>query len=85
MSSAFARPLLLAALLVGLLSCGAFGFAHAAAVEQELGGQLVPSVAPSLLGPITSVGRKGWDCKPEHMAAATEWKQAELPAEPESR
>ena len=85
MSSALARPLLLAALLVGLLLCGAFGFANAAALEQALSGQLVPSAAPSLFGPITSAGRKGWDCKPEHAAAAWEWKQAELPAEPESR
>jgi hypothetical protein len=85
MSSALARPLLLAVLLVGLLSCGALGFANAGAIEDELAGQLVPSAAPSLLGPITSVGRKGWDCKPEHAAAATGWKEAELPAEPESR
>jgi hypothetical protein len=85
MSSALARPLLLAAILIGLLSCGAFGLASASAVEQDLTAQLVPSAAPSLLGAITSAGRKGWDCKPEHAAAATGWKQADLPAEPDGR
>jgi hypothetical protein len=83
MSCALARPLLLAVLLMGLLLCGAFAYANAAAIEQELTGQLVPSAAPSLLGPITSAGRKGWDCKPERAAAAVDWKKAELPAEPD--
>jgi hypothetical protein len=42
-------------------------------------GALVPQ-APALLGPITSAGRKGWECKPERAAAATGSHQAELPA-----
>jgi hypothetical protein len=82
MSSALARPLVLAAVLAGFLLSAAFGFAGAAALEQDLSGQLAPSATPSLLGPITSAGRKGWDCTPEHAAAAPGWKRAELPAEP---
>jgi hypothetical protein len=31
------------------------------------------------LGPITEVGRKGWDCKPEHAAVASSALKADLP------
>ena len=40
---------------------------------------LEPSQPPSLLGPISIEGRVGWACKPEHAAAATTIKDAELP------
>ena len=43
--------------------------AGAASLEDLLTGALVPSAAPSLLGPITSAGRVGWECKPERSAA----------------
>jgi hypothetical protein len=42
-------------------------------------GSLVPSATPSLLGPITESGRKGWDCAPEHAATARTATSAGLP------
>ena len=32
-----------------------------------------------MLGPITSAGRTGWECKPERAASSSGWHQAELP------
>jgi hypothetical protein len=84
MSSALLRLLLVAAFL-GTFGFGRLALASAAGVEDLLAGQMIPSAAPALLGPITSVGRKGWDCKPEHVAAAQQWNAAELPTGSDSR
>jgi hypothetical protein len=73
-------PLLLAV----ALACGGAALARAASLEDLLAGQLVASAAPALLEPITSAGRKGWDCQPEHAAAAPLWHAAGLPADPET-
>jgi hypothetical protein len=40
---------------------------------------LAASTSVDTLGPITEVGRKGWDCKPEHAAVASSASSAELP------
>lgn len=85
MSGAILRLFLTTALLAGAVFCGRCALASAASVEDLLAGGLVPSTAPALLGPITSVGRKGWDCKPEHAASSTQWKGGELPAPPDGR
>jgi hypothetical protein len=74
--------LLAAGLLAGAIFTGWFALANAASVEDMLAGQLTVSASPTLLGPITSAGRKGWDCKPEHAASAQHWQHAELPAGP---
>ena len=74
--------LLAAVLLAGAILTGRFAIANAASVEDMLSGQLTASASPTLLGPITSAGRKGWDCKPEHAASAEHWHNAELPAGP---
>jgi hypothetical protein len=50
-----------------------------ASLDDLAGVDLVPSVTPSLLGPITEVGRTGWDCAPEKAAMASRWHDAELP------
>ena len=84
MSSALGRSFLLAVFLAGSLFGGRAALAGAAQAEDLLAGQLVPSSSPALLGAITSAGRKGWDCKPEHAASATAWNAAELPSEPAS-
>lgn len=81
--SLFAR-LLTAALLAGAIAAGGIALAGASSLEESLAGALLPSAAPSLLGPITSAGRKGWDCLPEHAAAAPHWKDAQLPSPPVS-
>jgi hypothetical protein len=47
-----------------------------------LSGALTPSSAPALLGPITSTGRVGWECKPEKAAASERVHEAELPPNP---
>jgi hypothetical protein len=70
------------ALCGALLTAGggiAAGVAGAASIESMITGALEPSAAPSLLGPITEAGRKGWACKPEQAASASNWRQAELP------
>lgn len=84
MSSALGRTLLLAVFLAGSFFGARAALAGAAQAEDLLAGQLVPSATPSLLGAITSAGRKGWDCKPEHAASSASWNAAELPSEPAS-
>ena len=78
-SRSLVRPVLVAALLALLLICGRFAVAGAASLEDALTGALVPSAGPSLLGPITSAGRVGWECKPERSAGSAAWHEAELP------
>jgi len=73
---------LAAVLLAGGFFCGHFALAGAASLEDMLSGTLTPSAAPPLLGPITSAGRVGWECKPERAAAAAQAHEAELPADP---
>jgi hypothetical protein len=73
---------LAAVLLAGAFFCGHFALAGAASLEDMLAGALVPSAAPSLLGPITSAGRVGWECKPERAAADARVREAELPVDP---
>jgi hypothetical protein len=74
------RPLGLAGLLAALITCGHFAVAGATSLEDSIAGALTPSAAPALLGPITSAGRTGWECKPEIAAGAASWHEAELPA-----
>jgi hypothetical protein len=75
-----ARSLLAVALAAAVLLCGRAAVGSAAQLEQLLEGQLVPSSAPALLGPITAAGRTGWECRPERAAAAAGWQDARLPA-----
>lgn len=77
-------PGLLATFLLaaGFVWAGRHAVAGAASLEDMLAGALMPSAAPALLGPITSSGRIGWECKPERAAAAVPYRQAELPAAP---
>lgn len=79
------RSFLVALIAAAALAAGWFGFAGAASVETMLEGALQPSAAPSLLGPITESGRKGWACKPEQAAAAKAAAAAELPPANDSR
>ncbi|MBV8490915.1 MAG: hypothetical protein JO199_10345 [Candidatus Eremiobacteraeota bacterium] len=85
MTRAIVRLALLASLLAGVVVSGRAALASAASVEDALASGLVPSAMPALLGPITSAGRKGWDCKPEHVASASHWQGAELPSPPDGR
>ncbi|MBV9333704.1 MAG: hypothetical protein JO146_06830 [Candidatus Eremiobacteraeota bacterium] len=74
---------LLAVLLLagGVAWSGRAALAGATSLDDLLSGALAPSSAPALLGPITSAGRIGWECKPERAAAAAPWRQAELPSD----
>jgi len=74
------RSLLLGGLLAAAAALTAGGLAGAGTLEAMLDGALQPSAAPAILGPIEESGRAGWDCKPEHAAAASRWQDAELPA-----
>lgn len=71
-----------AGILAGSLCCGAVALANAGSLAGLLAGQVTASDPAPLLGPITSAGRTGWDCKPEHAAAAQQWRAAELPPGP---
>ena len=59
--------------------------AKAVSLAEVAPAQLIPSAAPALLGPIAESGRKGWDCKPEHAAAAATSREAELPSDNSTR
>lgn len=79
MSREVFRRALLALGFVVAASLGAYGATQAASVADVLAQGTLNPQAPALLGPITSAGRKGWECKPERAAAATGSHQAELP------
>jgi hypothetical protein len=66
--------------IAAVLALGA-GTSAAVGAEMLLGDPvtLVPSAAPSLLGPITEYGRTGWDCAPERAARAKNATDAGLP------
>jgi hypothetical protein len=81
-SRTLVRQVLLVTLLALLLIWARLGVAGAASLEDALTGALLPSAGPSLLGPITSAGRVGWECKPERSAASPGWHEAELPHGP---
>ncbi|HVN70072.1 MAG TPA: hypothetical protein VMU38_10550 [Candidatus Binatia bacterium] len=74
--------MLAVALLTGVLLCGRLAVAGAASIEELLAGGLTPSAAPALLGPITSAGRVGWECKPERAASSARSREADLPPDP---
>jgi hypothetical protein len=82
MSRVLWSRLLAVGFLLGALFCGRIALANAGTVEDLLAGGLIPSAPPSLLEPIASEGRKGWDCKPEHAAEAQHWNAANLPTGP---
>jgi hypothetical protein len=73
------------ALLAGAFFSGHLALAGAASLEAMLDGALIPSAGPVLLGPITSAGRVGWECKPERAAASAHAHDAELPANPSTQ
>jgi len=64
--------------VVVLIGAGA-GLARAS-VDALDAVRLVPSAVPELLGPISSLGRAGWDCAPERAAQSSNSAHAELPS-----
>lgn len=78
------RPVLLAVLLALAVICGRAAVADSGSLDDAIAGALTPSAAPALLGPITSAGRIGWECKPERSAGSAGWHEAELPLVPGS-
>ncbi len=64
-----------------VLAGTAVGLARASVEELSQSG-LVPSGVPAILGPISALGRAGWDCAPERAAAASTADHAELPNDP---
>ena len=66
--------------LAVLLAAGAgVTLADAAILGDWLGATAVESTSPTLLGPVTSAGRKAWNCKPEVAASARRVDEADLP------
>jgi hypothetical protein len=74
------RRVLLVAGFIAATSLAAYGATEAASVADLLTQTALSPQAPALLGPISSTGRRGWECKPERAAAATGSHQAELPS-----
>ncbi|MBC5820819.1 MAG: hypothetical protein GIX01_02365 [Candidatus Eremiobacteraeota bacterium] len=68
-------------LAVAVLGAGGAGLARASVqtIDELTSGALVPSAAPSLLGPIDALGRVGWDCIPERTARTASVRDARLP------
>ncbi|HEY1656570.1 MAG TPA: hypothetical protein VGF86_15815 [Candidatus Tumulicola sp.] len=84
MSSALVVRIVAPVLAAAALACGGAAWAKSASLEDMLAGQLIAADVPAMLGPITSAGRKGWECKPERAASAQGSQAAELPPDPES-
>lgn len=68
------------AVVASILVCSGLAFAGAVSMSDLANPALVASSTPDLLGPITQAGRKGWECKPEQVAAAKHAAAAELPS-----
>ena len=68
------------AVVASILACSGLAFAGAVSLNDLANPGLVASSTPELLGPITQAGRKGWECKPERVAAAKHAAAAELPS-----
>ncbi len=64
-----------------VLAGGAAGLARAS-VDELAAHSLAPSALPAILGPISALGRAGWDCVPERAAQAQLVDHAELPNDP---
>jgi hypothetical protein len=75
------RWTVLLTLLAVLAAAGGVAVSAEATLDDLGHAQLQPSGLPDLLGPITEVGRVGWDCAPEHAARAVTAHAAELPAD----
>ena len=64
-----------------VLAGAAVGLARAS-VDELNGAILAPSSLPAILGPISDLGRAGWDCAPERAARSERVVHAELPSDP---
>lgn len=74
------RWTILLTLLATLAAAGGIGVAAELSLDELSRPQLAPSADAGLLGPITEVGRTGWDCAPEKAARAKTARAADLPA-----
>jgi hypothetical protein len=66
-------------LLLVFLTVAGTAIGAEVSLSELLGRPQTASIMVDTLGPITEVGRKGWDCKPEHAAVASSAAKAELP------
>jgi hypothetical protein len=69
----FATPVAIAVLILAGASLAR------ASIDELAAAQTFTFSAPSLLGPISALGRSGWDCAPERAARASNPRAAELP------
>jgi hypothetical protein len=67
-------------LVAAVVLVGAAAGLARASVDELSQFSLTPSPLPALLGPITALGRSGWDCAPERAAGAALVEHADLPA-----
>jgi hypothetical protein len=65
---------------VSLAAGSGVTLAGAASLGDWLAEDAVASTLPAMLAPITSVGRKAWNCKAELAASAPHVDEAELPS-----
>jgi hypothetical protein len=69
-------------LVAALVLVGSAAGLARASVNELAEHSLVPSALPALLGPISALGRAGWDCVPERAAQASLVDHADLPNDP---
>jgi hypothetical protein len=74
-----ARVILRLSLAVLLATGTRVALADAASLGDWLAGSAATSGLPALLDPITSAGRKAWDCTPERVASTPRVDEAGLP------
>lgn len=82
MSNRLVSRIVLASLLLVAAGSASFALANGDALTALRDTALVPSDAPSLLGPIDEHGRIGWECKPEKAAESSSATMGELPQAP---
>jgi hypothetical protein len=68
------------ALVAFVIASAGIAVAALSSFDDLAGAGFLPSGVPALLGPITEVGRAGWDCQPEKEATASKWHDADLPS-----
>jgi hypothetical protein len=66
--------------VVLLAAGGGATLAGAASLDDRPVEDAIMSTLPALLAPITSAGRKAWNCKPELAASTPHVDEAELPS-----
>lgn len=64
---------------IAFAASAGIALAGAVSLDDSLTAGVASVEVPSLLAPILSAGRKGWDCTPERAASTRQASEADLP------